>query len=128
VRQKAAQIAEEIARHPPAAPTPDPARFRVFEHLIAYMNNLGARPVIVLNPIYPTILAALQKYGNPLSTATLDYLRSLQSRHNLVVVDCQDIYTCGGTAYDWTNPSHVDRANMRRVLRYIVAHADGALG
>jgi hypothetical protein len=33
----------------------------------------------------------------------------------------------GGTDYDWSNASHVDRANMRRMLRYVVSHSDGAL-
>jgi hypothetical protein len=33
----------------------------------------------------------------------------------------------GGTDYDWSNASHVDRANMRRMLRSVVSHSDGAL-
>ena len=49
------------------------------------------------------------------------------SRHKLVVVDCQDIGKWGGTADDWTNATHVDQANMRRMLRYIAGHSDGAL-
>jgi hypothetical protein len=91
------------------------------------MNARGERPVIVFNPVYPTILAELNKYGDPLATASLNYLRTLHSRYDFVVVDCQDIHTWGGTDYDWTNPTHVDRTNMRRMLRYIVTHADGAL-
>ena len=127
VRQKAAQIVAQIRQHPPVAPPPDPARFQLFEHLIAEMNALGTRPVIVLNPIYPTVLAELEKYGSPLSTSSLDYLRRLQSRYAFVVVDCQDSRKWGGTDYNWTNPTHVNRANMRRMLRYIVTHSDGAL-
>jgi hypothetical protein len=127
VRQKAAQMAARIAQYPPGAPQPDPARFELFEHLIAYMNSLGARPVIVLNPVYPTILAELQKFGDPLTTASLDYLHGLKSRHAFVVVNCQNIHTWGGTDYDWTNPTHVNTINMRRMLRYIVSHSDGAL-
>jgi hypothetical protein len=91
------------------------------------MNGRGERPVIVFNPVYPTVLTELQKYGDPLATSSLDYLRSLRPRYDFVVVDCQDIHTWGGTDYDWTNATHVDRANMRRMLRYIVSHSDGAL-
>jgi hypothetical protein len=91
------------------------------------MNARGERPVIVFNPVYPTVLAELGKYGSPLSTSSLDYLHSLQARYDFVVVDCQDIHKWGGTDYDWTNATHVDRANMRRMLRYIVTHSDGAL-
>jgi hypothetical protein len=128
VRAEAARSVAQIRRHPPSAPPPDPSRVQLFEHLLAYWNARGERPVIVFNPVYPTILAALEKYGNPLATASLDYLRSLQPRYDFVVVDCEDIRTWGGTDYDWTNASHVDRANMRRMLRYVVAHSGGALG
>jgi len=128
VRAQAAAIAARIAEHPPVAPPPDPARFQLFEHLIAYMNRLGATPVIVLNPVYPTILTELRKHGDPLATSSLDYLRSLQSVHNLVIVDCEDSAAWGGKAADWSNPTHVDRANMRRMLRYVVTHSQGALG
>jgi hypothetical protein len=83
--------------------------------------------VIVLNPVYPTILAELDKFGDPLTTASLDYLHSLKSRHAFVVVNCQNIHTWDGTDYDWTSPTHVNTTNMRRMLRYIVSHSDGAL-
>ena len=117
----------QIRQHPPVAPPFDPTRFQLFEHLLAYVNARGERPVIVFNPVYPTVFAELEKYGDPLSTNSLDYLHSLRPRYDFVVVDCQDIHKWGGTDYDWTNATHVDRANMRRMLRYIVTHSDGAL-
>jgi hypothetical protein len=127
VKAEAARIVAQLRRHPPAAPPFDPARVQLFEHLLAYMNGRGERPVIVFNPVYPTVLNELEKSGDPLATSSLDYLRSLRPRFDLVVVDCQDIHTWGGTDYDWANATHVDRANMRRMLRYIVTHSDGAL-
>ena len=127
VKAEAAQAVAQISRHPPVAPPPDPARFQLFEHVLAYMNARGERPVIVFNPVYPTVFAELEKYGSPLATSSLDYLHSLEPRYDFVVVDCQDIHKWGGTDYDWTNATHVDRANMRRMLRYIVTHSDGAL-
>jgi len=127
VKAEAAQIVARLGQHPPVTPPFDPARVQLFEHLLAYVNARGERPVIVFNPVYPTVLDELDKYGDPLATSSLDYLRSLQPRYHFVVVDCQDIHSWGGTGDDWTNPTHVDRANMRRMLRYIVAHSDGAL-
>ncbi len=127
MKAEAAAAVVQIRRHPPAAPPLDPARFQLFEHLIGYMNSRDERPVIVLNPVYPSVYAELEKYGSPLATASLNYLRDLQSRYDFVVVNCQDIHSWGGTDYDWQNPSHVDRANMRRMIRYIVTHSDGAL-
>jgi hypothetical protein len=127
VKAKAAQIVAQLRQRPPSVPPFDPTRVQLLEHLLAYMNGRGERPVIVFNPVYPTVLTELQKYGDPLATSSLDYLRSLRPRYDFVVVDCQDIHTWGGTDYDWTNATHVDRANMRRMLRYIVSHSDGAL-
>jgi hypothetical protein len=127
VKAQAARSVAQLRRHPPVAPPIDPARVQLFEHLLAYMNGRGERPVIVFNPVYPPILVELNKYGDPLATASLSYLRSLQPRYDFVVVDCQDIHTWGGNDYDWSNASHVDRANMRRMLRYVVTHSDHAL-
>jgi hypothetical protein len=127
VKAEAAQMVAGIRQHPPVAQPLDPTRFGLLEHLLAYMNGRGERPVIVFNPVYPTVLAELEKYGAPLSTSSLQYLDSLRPHYDFVVVNCQDIHVWGGTDYDWTNPTHVDRANMRRMLRYIVTRSDGAL-
>jgi hypothetical protein len=124
---KAAQEVAQIRQHPPVVPPFDPTRYTLFEHLLGYVNAHGSRPVIVLNPVYPPILTELKRYGTPLSTQSLDYLDSLKGRYDFVVVDCQDIHKWGGTDYDWLNLTHVNRANMRRMLRYIVAHSGGAL-
>ena len=39
------------------------------------MNEQGSRPVIVLNPIHPHVLAALRGRGFPARKAALAYLR-----------------------------------------------------
>lgn len=105
----------------------DPARYEFFEKALAFMNAHGARPVIVINPIYPRVLAALRKRGFPKWRASVPYLRALHRRFRFVVVNCQDIRRWGGTAQDWSNATHVNRRNMRRMLRYVVAHSHGAL-
>ncbi|HKS78927.1 MAG TPA: hypothetical protein VJQ07_08685 [Gaiellaceae bacterium] len=127
VEAKAASIVAGIQQHPPTAPDLDPKRFKLFEHLLAYMNSRGERPVIVFNPLYPTVYAALARYGDPVTTSSLDYLHSLRSRYRFVVVDCENIHAWGGNGYDWKNATHIDQFNMRRLLRYVVAHANGAL-
>jgi hypothetical protein len=105
----------------------DPGRLVYFERMLAFVNGRGEVPVIVLNPIYPTVLAALKRQGFPGRRATLEKVARLHKRFRFVLVDCEDIRRWGGTARDWLNPTHVNRANMRRELRYIVAHSDGAL-
>src|SRR5262249_35255772 len=105
----------------------EPGRFFYFEQALAFMNNRGEVPVIVLNPVYPSVLATLNRYGYAGRRATLEKVAELHKRFQFVFVDAQDIRTWGGNAYDWNNATHVNRANMRRMLRYIVAHSDGAL-
>jgi hypothetical protein len=92
------------------------------------LSSRGERPVIVLNPLYPTVYAALERYDEPYLTAAPEYLQTLRSRYDLTVVDCENIHACGGNATDWANASHVDRFNMQRMLRYVVGHSGGALG
>jgi hypothetical protein len=127
VKAQAAAISARIRENPPVAPQYDAKRFHLFEHLLAYMNGRGELPVIVFNPVYPTVYAELEHFGNPVTTSSLDYLHSLRSRYDFVVVDCENIHTWGGTDYDWKNATHVNQFNMRRMLKYIVAHSDGAL-
>ena len=104
-----------------------PSRFFYFERALAFMNTRGEVPVIVLNPVYPSVLAELKKRGNLGRKATLEKVAQLHKRFRFVFVDAQDIRTWGGNATDWSNATHINRANMRRLLRYVVAHSDGAL-
>jgi hypothetical protein len=127
VKAQAAAIVAGINAKPPAPPHYDSKRFRLFEHLLGYMNSRGERPVIVFNPLYPTVFAELERHGNPVIAASLSYLQSLRKRFDFVVVDGENIAAWGGTDYDWKNATHVDQANMRRLLRYVVGQSKGAL-
>jgi len=127
VKAQAADLAARIRQNPPRPPVYDSKRFQLFEHLLAYMNSRGERPVIVFNPLYPTVYAELKRLGSPVTSVSLDYLRTLRARYDFVVVDCENIRTWGGTDSNWKNATHVDQFNMRRLLRYVVAHSDGAL-
>ena len=128
VARTVAEILANLRRHPPHAVHVDPKRYRYFERTIRFANEHGSRPVIVLNPIHPRVLAVLRRYGLPKRRAALDYLRRLRARLDFVVVDCEDIRAWGGSKAGFTDATHVDRVNMRRLLRYVVAHSDGALG
>jgi len=128
VAKTVAKLLASIRDHPPHPVSPDVRRYKYFERTIAFMNRHGSRPVLVLNPIHPRILAELEKYGFPKREAALTYLNRLRRRLDLVVVDCEDIRTWGGSPAGFSDATHVDRANMRRMLRYIVAHSEGALG
>ena len=104
-----------------------PGRFFYFERALAFMNSRGEEPVIVLNPVYPSVLATLNRYGFAGRRATLEMVAKLHRRYRFVFVDAEDIRKWGGNVRDWTNATHINRANMRTLLRYVVAHSDGAL-
>jgi hypothetical protein len=124
---QAAHDVAAIRSHPPTAVHLNPKRYVYFTKALEFMNKHGSVPVIVLNPVYPTILAELNRYGNPDLKGSLAYLEKLRHRFNFVVVNCTNIYTWGGTATDFMNDSHVNQTNMRRMLHYIVRHSNGAL-
>src|ERR671937_245 len=125
-------LPEDSPASPPRAPPPGrgpppPRRYVYFERTIAFMNSQGARPVIVLNPIHPRVLAELERYGFPKRAAALRYLAQLRERLDFVVVDCEDIRRWGGSAAHFENATHIDVVNMRRLLGHVVAHSDRAL-
>jgi hypothetical protein len=123
VQQKLAEIAHE----PPSLPPYTSSELSYFTKALAFMNAHGATPVIVLNPIYPSVYRLLQRRHSRREAQALAELHKLQKRFRFVVVDCSNIHLWGGKARDFNNATHVNRRNMRRMLRYIVAHSDGAL-
>ena len=126
----AAELPGALARIPADAKKTysiDPAKTRYFQKLLAFANAQGATPVVVLNPIYPTILSAREKYGFPQLAAAKVYLTWLHDRYKFISLNCEHIGTWGGTADDFSNIDHIDRYNMARLLKYVVAHSGNAL-
>jgi hypothetical protein len=101
----------------------------IFEKTLAFMNEHHARPVIVLNPQYPSVWRLLQTKKSHRDAEALRELHKLQKTYNFVVVDGSNIHLWHGmTGKDgWNNATHINRANMRLFLHYIWLHSDGAL-
>jgi len=96
-----------------------------FEKSLALMNDQGARPVIVLTPVHPKLLAQLRPLGwTRRHRQVLDYLHSLQGRYDFVVLDFSTIDSFGGRPADFYDGVHMTVPNTRRLLRGVVA--DGA--
>ena len=130
-RSVAARLAEARANHETHAQArrdlADPRRFPAPRRLLTSRHRPGDVPVIVLTPIDPTVLAAQKRNGFPAQRATMEKVAELKRHFRFVLVNCEDSSKWGGTRYDWSNASHVNRANMRRELRYIVAQSQGVL-
>lgn len=130
-RDLASEVRELVdsIRSQPVTQTGPPSakRYVWFERTLAFMNAHGARPVIVFNPIHPAVLSALRARGFPTRRYSSAYLARLHHRFDFVVVDAEDIRTWGGSASGFWDPTHINFANMRTLLRYIVDRAGGAL-
>ena len=106
----------------------DQAPEQMIERAIAQMNSWRWKPVIVLPPYSPELLAALKQHGwDTLHRQTLAYLADLQTRHKLVVVDLSYISSFGGWSSGLYDGVHGNTAIMRAVERAIVSHSDRAL-
>jgi hypothetical protein len=117
----------QVEHQSPTLPPYTRQQFFYFDQALAYMNAHDATPVIVLNPIYPSIYRAMQRLHYRREQQALTELHKLQKRFHFVVVDCSDIRKWHGKASDFSNATHVNRKNMRRMLVYIVHHARAAL-
>ncbi len=123
VKARLADVAHQSRTLPPYTSS----QFLWFDKALAFMNAHGATPVIVLNPQYPSVYRLMQRRHSEREQEALAELHKLQKRFHFIVVDCSNIHVWGGKAKDFNNATHVNRRNMRRMLRYIVAHSDGAL-
>jgi hypothetical protein len=127
LKKAVAQKLAEIKGEPRSLPRFRKSELLYFVKTLAYMNAHGATPVIVLNPIYPSVYRLLQKKHSTRDAQALAELHKLQKQYRFVVVDGSDIRLWGGKARDFNNATHINRRNMRRLLRYVIAHSDGAL-
>jgi hypothetical protein len=127
LKKAVAQKLAAVKHQSPSLPPYRNSQLSYFEKTLAFMNAHGATPVIVLNPVYPSVYQLLQKRHSQREKEALAELRKLQKSYRFVVVDGSDTRVWGGKARDFNNATHINRRNMRRLLRYVVAHSDGAL-
>ena len=93
---------------------------RYFERALALMNDQGVRPVIVLTPVHPKLLAKLRPLGwTKRHRQVLDYLHSLQKDYDFVLLDYSTIDSFGGRPADFYDGVHMTVPNTRRLLRAV---------
>jgi hypothetical protein len=117
----------EIRRRPLSTAEPGLANRVAFIRLIRWMNAHGATPVVVMNPLAPALLRELDRRGFPQHRWAVRYLHGLESRVRFDFIDLTDVRTFHGLRNGFADPTHVSVANMRLMLRYIVAHDHGIL-
>ena len=116
---------------PVAASTTTPKQTRsrrYFEKTIALFNGIGVKPVIVIMPYQPRVLAAFRAVGWERKVDALRaYLAGLQRAGlRFVVLDYLEIASFNGDANGFYDGAHITVANARRVIRQAVRDAPGA--
>ena len=117
----------EVRRRPLSTAEPGLANRVAFIRLIQWMNAHGATPVVVMNPLAPGLLRELDRRGFPQHRWAVRYLQRLGRRVRFDFIDLTDVRTFHGLPGGFADPTHVSVANMRLMLRYIVAHDHGIL-
>ena len=97
-----------------------------FERSIRLLNAYHIKPVIVIMPYQPRALSTFLSVGWGYKEQWLrGYLAWLSGHLRLKVLDCLDISTFGGSPRGFYDGAHLDIANSRLLMRYIVRHARG---
>jgi hypothetical protein len=120
------KLAAVRSRPVPSRPT-GASGLRAFTRLIGWMNAHGATPVVVMNPLHPALLRALDKRGFPRHAWAVSYLHQLRHTYRFDFIDLTDVRTFHGLPNGFFDPTHVSVQNMRLMLRYIAGHDHGIL-
>jgi len=104
----------------------DPEAQRYFERTLAFMNDHGATPLIVLTPINPKLLKIIAPLGWPQRhQQVLDYLASLHGKYDFVFVDISDITKFGADPKQFDDGVHMTTVNTRRAIDYVLKQTGG---
>ncbi len=112
-------MAERYAKFPVIV---DPRARTYFEKTLGLMNKLRATPVLVLMPIQPMVLRAIEPLGwSERHRVVVVYLRSLQKRYRFVFFDFSDLRSVGGDPKQYYDGVHMWVQNTRKVIDAVLA-------
>jgi hypothetical protein len=100
--------------HPPRI---DPGPAHYFGMTLRLMNDMGAKPTVVLAPLQPRYLAAIEHHGwEARDHLVLAYLQGLQKRVRFNVLDFSRPSSVGGSATGFYDGVHLRPATTRLVV------------
>jgi hypothetical protein len=102
-------------------PTFSDRRIRYFVRCLSLMNQLGAKPVIVLMPVHPTVLKAIRDQGwQSDHDKVIAYLESLASTYRFELFDFSEISSFHGIARAFWDGYHPKVSNTRLIIDEIL--------
>ena len=97
-----------------------------FEKTLAFMNDQGATPLIVLSPINPKLREVLGPLGwDERHTQVVAYIESLQGEYDFKFVDLTDPTVFGFNPKQWYDGVHMTTVNTRPAIDYILEQTGG---
>jgi hypothetical protein len=95
----------------------DPAPGHYFAMTLRLMNDIGAKPTIVLAPLQPWYLAAIYHHGwEARHRLVCAYLRHLQRTYRFNVLDFSRLSSVGGSPTGFYDAEHLRPATARLVI------------
>jgi hypothetical protein len=105
---------------------PDTASEKYFEKTLAFMNEQGATPVIVLTPINPRLAKVLDPLGRAeRHRQIVDFIESLQGQYDFKFLDLTDPSLFGYDKKQWYDGVHMTTVNTRPAIDYILKQTGG---
>ncbi len=96
------------------------------EKTLAFMNEQGATPLVVLTPINPKLRTVLAPLGwTERHEEVVAYIESLQSEYDLLFVDMTDPRDFGYVPREWYDGVHMTTVNTRPAIDYILEQTGG---
>jgi hypothetical protein len=99
-----------------------PRSTEYFEKTLDVLAGTGVRPVVVLTPMHPKLLAAVRKAGwGQRHREVMAYLRAQQKTYDFSLLDCSELSSIGGDPAAFYDGFHFKRSNARRLVDTVVA-------
>ncbi len=105
---------------------PDPASEAYFEKTLAFMNEQGATPLLVLTPINPKLRTVLGPLGwDARHEQVVQYIDSLQSTYDFKFLDLTDPSLFGFDPKQFYDGMHMTTVNTEKAIDYILKTTGG---
>jgi len=100
-----------------------------FTDTLAYLNQHGCAPLIMIMPVHPRVIAAVRDARWDERRANfMAYLVSLQSTYRFTILDFTFIWRFGGDRSLFYDGVHMKQENCRRLLQAAMDRAPWAFG
>jgi hypothetical protein len=104
----------------------DPTSQEYFEKTLSFMNEQGAKPVVVLTPVNPKLRTILGPLGwTKRHEEVLAYVEPLHDEYDFIFIDMTDPRVFGFDMKQWYDGVHMTTVNTRPAIDYILEQSGG---